>query len=68
MNSLGRLHPKSDLILRTLGIRSHHAITKLQVVCPEISNEKYGKILKELKTSVYQAYQVDSKNRASLFT
>lgn len=65
MNALARLHPKSDLMLRTLGIRLHHAITNPQVVWPEISNEEYSKILKELRPSVYQAYNVDSKKGAS---
>jgi hypothetical protein len=47
MNSLAKLHPRSDLVLRTLGIRLHHAITNPQIVYPEMPDEEYHKILKE---------------------
>lgn len=56
MNVLARLHPKSDLALQTLGIRLHHAITNPQIVYPEISDDEYHKILKEIRPSVWQAY------------
>lgn len=56
MNGLAKLHPKSDLVLRTLGIRLHHAITNPQIVYPSISDEEYHKILKEIRPSVWQAY------------
>jgi hypothetical protein len=60
-NALARLHPKSDLVLRTLGIRLHHAITNPQIVYPEISDEEYHKILKEIRPSVWQAYVNNSQ-------
>lgn len=56
MNTLARLHPKSDLVLRTLGVRLHHAITNPQIVYPEIPDEEYHRILKEIRPSVWQAY------------
>lgn len=62
MNFLARLHPKSDLVLRTLGIRLHHAITNPQIVYPEISDEEYHKILKEIRPSIWRAYVKDSQN------
>lgn len=61
MNSLARLHPKSDHVLRTMGIRLHHAITNPQIVYPDIPDEEYNKILKEIKPSVWQAYAGDQK-------
>lgn len=56
MNIFSRLHPKSDLVLRTLGRRLHHAITNPQLVDPEISKEEYHRILKEIRPSVWEAY------------
>jgi hypothetical protein len=56
MNNFAKVHPKSDLILRTLGIRLHHAITNPQIVYPEISDEEYHRILKEIRPSVWQAH------------
>lgn len=56
MNALARLHPKSSIVLRTLGIRLHHAITNPQIVYPEIPKEEYHRILKEIRPSVWQAY------------
>jgi hypothetical protein len=61
MNWLAKLHPKSDLVLRTLGIRLHHAIFNPQIVCPQISDEEYHKILKEIRPSVWRAYVEKSK-------
>jgi hypothetical protein len=61
MNALARLHPKSDLVLRTLGIRLHHAITNPQIVYPKIPDEEWHKILKEIRPSVWQAYVNDSQ-------
>jgi hypothetical protein len=61
MNALARLHPKSDLVLRTLGIRLYHAITNPQIVYPDIPDEEWHKILKEIRPSVWQAYVNDSK-------
>jgi hypothetical protein len=56
MNTFARIHPKSDSVLRTLGIRLEHAITNPQIVYPEIPNEEYHKILKEIRPSVWNAY------------
>jgi len=56
INALARIHPKSDSVLRTLGIRLEHAITNPQIVYPEIPNEEYHKILKEIRPSVWKAY------------
>jgi hypothetical protein len=56
MNAFARIHPKSDSVLRTLGIRLEHAITNPQIVYPEIPNEEYHKILKEIRPSVWNAY------------
>ena len=61
MNVLAKLHPKSNLILRTLGTRLHHAITNPQIVYPAISDEEYHKILKEIRPSVWQAYVKNPK-------
>lgn len=59
MNSLARLHPKSNRVLRTMGIRLHHAITNPQIVYPEISDEEHHRILREIRPSVWQAYVND---------
>lgn len=59
INTLARLHPKSDLVLRTLGIRLHHAITNPQIVYPQIPKDEWHKILKEIRPSVWQAYVND---------
>lgn len=56
MNTLAKIHPKSDLVLRTLGIRLRHALFNPQIVHPEISDEEFHKILKEIRPSVWQAY------------
>jgi hypothetical protein len=61
MNVLAKLHPKSALVLRTLGIRLNHAITNPQIVYPQISDEEYHKILKEIRPSVWQAYVKNPK-------
>jgi hypothetical protein len=61
MNTLARLHPKSDLVLLTLGIRLHHAITNPQIIDPKIPEKEWHKILKEIRPSVWQAYVNDSK-------
>jgi len=57
LNKLARLHPKSDMVLRTIGIRLRHAIFNPQVVYPDISDEEYEKILKEIRPSVWEAYR-----------
>jgi hypothetical protein len=71
LNSAARLHPKSDLVLRTLGIRMQHAITNPQIVHPDITDEEYHKILKEIRPSVWQAFvnnpEKSSKNLFSNF-
>jgi len=56
MNALSRLHPKSDLVLQTLGRRLHHAITNPQLVDPDIPKKEYRQILKEIRPSVWKAY------------
>ena len=61
MNFLAKLHPKSDLVLRTLGVRLRHAIFNPQVVDPEISDEEYHKILKDIRPSVWRAYVENRK-------
>jgi len=61
MNFLAKLHPKSDLVLRTLGVRLRHAIFNPQVVYPEISDEEYHKILKDIRPSVWRAYVENPK-------
>jgi hypothetical protein len=61
MNVFAKLHPKSALLLRTLGIRLNHAITNPQIVYPEISDEEYHKILKEIRPSVWKAYAKNPK-------
>lgn len=61
MNYLAKLHPKSDLVLRTLGVRLRHAIFNPQVVYPEIADEEYHKILKEIRPSVWRAYVENPK-------
>jgi len=61
MNALAKLHPKSDLVLRTLGIRFRHAIFNPQIVYPKIPDEEYHKILKEIRPSVWRAYVKNSK-------
>jgi hypothetical protein len=61
MNTLAKLHPKCDLVLRTLGIRLHHAITNPQIVYPDIPDEEFHKILKEIRPNVWKAYVKDSK-------
>ena len=61
MNVLARLHPKSNFVLRTLGIRLHHAITNPQIVYPKIPDEEWHRILKEIRPSVWQAYVNDSQ-------
>jgi hypothetical protein len=61
MNTFARLHPKSDLVLRTLGIRLHHAITNPQIVYPKMPDEEWHKILKEIRPSVWRAYVNDSQ-------
>lgn len=61
MNALAKLHPKSDLVLRTLGIRLRHAIFNPQIVYPQISDEEYHKILKKIRPSVWRAYVKKSK-------
>lgn len=59
INSLARLHPRSDLVLRTMGIRLHHAITNPQIVYPKIPEKEYHRILKEIRPAVWQAYVND---------
>ncbi len=49
INRLARLHPKSDQVLRTAGIRVRHAILNPQLVNPEISDEEYEQILKDIR-------------------
>jgi Ca2+/Na+ antiporter len=56
MNTFAKFHPKSDLILRTLGIRLRHAIFNPQIVDPKISDEEYHEILKEIRPNVWKAY------------
>ena len=54
MNRLARLHPKSDQILRTVGIRVRHAIFNPQLVNPEIADEVYKKILKDIRPYILE--------------
>jgi len=54
MNRLARLHPKSDQILRTVGIRLRHAIFNPQLVNPEIADEVYKKILKDIRPYILE--------------
>jgi hypothetical protein len=61
MNKPARIHPKSDLVLRTLGIRLHHAITNPQIVYPKIPDEEYHKILKEIRPWVWKAHDGKAK-------
>jgi hypothetical protein len=61
MNTLAKLHPRCDLVLRTIGIRLHHAITNPQIVYPDIPDEEFHKILKEIRPNVWKAYVHDSK-------
>jgi hypothetical protein len=61
MNAFARLHPKSDLVLRTLGIRLNHAITNPQIVYPKMPDGEWHKILKEIRPSVWRAYVSDSQ-------
>jgi hypothetical protein len=56
MNIFARLHPKSDIILHTLGIRLRHVLFNPQIVDPKISDKDYYKILKEIKPSVWEVY------------
>lgn len=56
MNKFARIHPKTDLVLRTLGIRLRHALFNPQIVDPKISDEEYNKILKEIRPNVWEAY------------
>lgn len=56
MNTLAKIHPKSDLVLQTLGIRLDHAINNPQIVYPQIPEEEYHRILKEIRPSVWEAY------------
>lgn len=56
MNTFAKIHPKSNLVLRTLGVRLDHAITNPQIVYPNIPTDEYHKILKEIRPSVWQAY------------
>ena len=56
MNKLARIHPKTDLVLRTLGIRLRHALFNPQIVDPKISDEEYNKILEEIRPNVWEAY------------
>jgi hypothetical protein len=49
LNRLARLHPKSDQILHTIGKRLFLAIQNPQIVNPNISDEEFKKILKELR-------------------
>jgi hypothetical protein len=59
MNTLAKIHPKSDLVLRTLGIRLEHAINNPQIVYPELPEKDWQRILKELRPSVWKAYAKD---------
>lgn len=52
MNLLARLHPKSDQILRTVGINVRHAIFNPQLVNTGIADEEYMKILKDIRPYV----------------
>jgi hypothetical protein len=56
MNKLARIHPKTDLVLRTIGIRLRHALFNPQVVYPKISDEEYYKILEEIRPNVWETY------------
>ena len=49
INRLARLHPKSDQVLYTIGIRVRHAIFNPQLVNPKITDEEYLKILKDIR-------------------
>jgi hypothetical protein len=62
MNYLAKLHPKSDLVLRTLGVRLRHAIFNPQVVYPEIADEEYNRILREIRPSVWRAFAENSED------
>ena len=54
INRLARLHPKSDQVLRTVGIRVRHAILNPQLVNPEISDEEYEQILKDIRPYILE--------------
>jgi len=56
MNKFARIHPKTDLVLRTMGIKLRHALFNPQVVYPKISDEEYYKILEEIRPNVWEAY------------
>ena len=56
MNTFARIHPKSDLVLRTLGMRLRHALFNPQIVDPKISDDEYRKILKEIRPNVWDFY------------
>ena len=56
INTIARIHPKSDLVLRTLGIRLRHALFNPQIVDPKMSDDEYNKILKEIRPNVWEVY------------
>lgn len=64
VNSLAKIHPKTNLVLKTLGVRLHHAINNPQIVYPNIPEKEWHSILKEIRPSVYKAY-VDKKSKTS---
>jgi hypothetical protein len=49
VNSFARIHPKSNLVIRTLGVRLHHAITNPQIVYPQIPEQEWQIILKDIR-------------------
>jgi hypothetical protein len=63
VNTLGRIHPKSNLLLRTLGIRLNHAITNPQIVYPNMPEQEWHAILKEIRPSVWEAFVNTTKKQ-----
>jgi hypothetical protein len=63
LNNWARIHPKTDLVLKTLGKRLHLAIFYPANIYPDIPDQKYHKILKEVRPNVWQYYCNTSDNK-----